>query len=289
MLPLWDIGLDPRIVTFSKPTPKDFSHALNRSGGLQSFPPPNQRKYGISRLPLGAMDDEHFVVDFFETDWNTWMSVRTKVEANVDLRHELSHVIPERSLVPQSMSLQYLVRFANGDVLAMKRKEGLASWPNSWSFSGEEQLHEHDFTTASADAAEYLFRRAFIEEVFGHRTSDRELVNRIWLTDCAPRIRSHRIWSCFLEENVAIFQTFGVYQLSIEPKDLRQIHENAISAGWGTTDPEGYWYVVTEADVQGLLTEARCEAHRLHGDPDRRPIETAGLHPTSRYRLWRLG
>ena len=73
------------------------------------------------------------------------MSARTAVERDAELCHDLSHVLPERNSLPQSMALQSIVRFANGEVLAMKRKEGLASYPNSWSFSAEEQRHERDF------------------------------------------------------------------------------------------------------------------------------------------------
>ena len=287
MLPLWDLGVDPRVVRFSQPSPKDFTPALQRCRGLQTFPPPNRKKYGIATLPLGTTDDENFAVGFFETDWNTWMSVRTSIENNVDLRHELSNIAPERSSIPQSMSLQFIVRFANGDLLAMKRREGLASEPETWAFSGEEQLDERDFQNTMG-VGEGLFRRAFIEEVFGNRDPDQRKLDQIWSDHCAPRVRSHRIWSFFLEENVAIFQTLGVFQLKINHKELRAIHEEAAGAGWGTTDPEGAWYVVTEKEMEMLLREGNCEAHRLHGDPERRRIQESRLHATSRYRLWRL-
>jgi hypothetical protein len=285
---LYDLGADPNVVNFSAPAPREFSESLVRCGGLKSFPPPNQRKYGIARLPLGTMDDENFTVEFFETDWNTWMSVRTKIEHNANLRQELSDIVPGRSRIPQSMSLQFLVRFTNGDILAMKRKEGVASEPDAWSISGEEQLHEQDFRSESVTVAEYLFRRAFVEEVFGNRGADQSHLNRIWIEDCIPIVRSHRIWSFFLEENVGIFQTFGVYQLNIRPHQLQELHKNAVSAGWGTTDPEGFWYVVRESDIPKLLKNGSCDAYRLHGIPERVTIEEPGLHATSRYRLWRL-
>jgi hypothetical protein len=259
-----------------------------RCGGLREFSPPNRPKFGIARLPTGTTDDDSLDVDLFETDWNTWMSVRTVIERNTDLRHELSHVLPERNALPQSMSLQFVVRFANGEVLAMKRKEGLASYPNSWSFSAEEQISDRDFHSGNKGAAEQLFRRSFIEEVFGRREGDSDLFTRIWTDDCSRLVSSHKLWSFFLEENVGIVQLFGVYQLNIQPRDLRQIHEAAVSAGWGTTDPEGYWYVVDEKEINSLLQEGRCFAERLHGDPDRRLIKSEGLHATSPYRLWRL-
>jgi len=288
MLPLTKLGIEPHRLRFSDPVQKQFTDVLRRCGGLREFPPPNQRKFGIAKLPIGTTDDEGLNVDLFETDWNTWMSSRTVIERDTELRHELSHVLPERNCLPQSMSLQFIIRFANGDVLAMKRKDGLASSPNSWSFSAEEQLHERDFHYGSASAAEQLFRRAFIEEVFGRREGDAEFFKRIWADDCSQLVRSHRIWSFFLEENVGIHQLFGMYQLSVQPRDLRRIHEMAVSSGWGTTDPEGYWYVAPESEARSLLQSGRCYVERLHGDPERRLIKSEGLHPTSRYRLWRL-
>ncbi len=290
MLPLSDLGVDPRVVRFSEPSPKDFTPALQRCGlqkSLSTFPVPNRKKYGIATLPLGTIDDENFVVGFFETDFNTWMSVRTSIENNVELRHELSNIAPERSSVPQSMSLQFIVRFANGDLLALKRRKGLASEPETWAFSGEEQLQDSDFQN-TLGVAEGLFRRAFIEEVFGTRDPDQRKLDQIWSHHCAPRVRSHRIWSFFLEENVAIFQTFGVFQLKIDHKELRAIHEEAAGAGWGTTDPEGPWYVVTEREMEALLIDGSCDAYRLHGDVERKRIQGSRLHATSRYRLWRL-
>jgi hypothetical protein len=285
---LHDLGVDPQLVIFSAPNPRDFSHSVQRCGGLKMFSPPNQRKYGISKLPLNTMDDQNFTVEFFETDCDTWLTVRTAIEKDLQLRHELSHIVPEKSHVPQSMSLQFIVRFSNRDILAMKRKEGLASEPGKWSFSSEEQLHEHDFRSQSVSVAEHLFRRAFIEEIFGHRGEDEVILNRIWTEDCTRIVRSHRIWSFFLEENTGIFQTFGVFQLKINAEDLRKSHTSAVSAGWGSTDPEGHWYVVRNADIEKLLVSGACDAHRLHGDPERTIIQDQHLHATSRYRLWRL-
>ncbi len=287
-LSLYELGVDPNTVTFASPTPHEFTEALLQAGGLHEFPPPNQKKYGIAKLPLGTIDDENFRVGFFETDWNTWMSVRTRIEHDTHLRQDLSDVLPERSRIPQSMSLQFLICFRNGDILAMERKGDVASEPGAWSLSGEEQLHEEDFRVHSVTVAEYLFRRAFIEEVFGKRGADQAYLNRIWTEDCVPIVRSHRIWSFFLEENVGIFQTFGVYQLKILPHQLRELHTSAVSLGWGSGDPEGYWYVIRSADIKNLLKEGWCDAYRLHGTSERKRIDEQGLHATSRYRLWRL-
>jgi hypothetical protein len=287
MLPIWDLGIEPRQLTILDPVAKNFEHALARCGGLKSFPPPNDRKYGIARLPLGVTDDEDFRLSIYETDWNTYRTVRNVIEANADLRRELSHIVPEQSLVPQSMSLHFVVRFRDGEVLALRRKEGIAYEASTWSVSAEEQFREGD-VRADVGTAEHWFRRSFIEEVFGHRTSDSVFLNRIWVDDCSPKIRSYRLWSFFLEENSAIFQPCGVFQLNITPQELRTVHEAAVSAGWGTTDPEGEWYYINETGVSELLSAGDCEAYRLHGEADRRIIHAAQLHTTSRYRLWRL-
>ena len=282
------LGVEPCLVHFGKPLPKDFSDSLCIVGGLKNFGEPNRKKYGIAALPLFAMDNFNYQIEFWETDWNTWMSVRKAIESDVSLRQKLSHVLPGENKLPQSMSLQYIVRFANGDVLAMKRSGQLASDPGSWSFSGEEQLGEEDFRSSIVkEPAEHLFRRAFIEEVFGNRTEDENILNQIWTDHCLPIIDSHRVWSFFLEENVGIFQMFGVFQLKINWDKLRSIHELAVSAGWGSPDPEGLHYIVIESDIAKLLTKGECPATSLYGSNEL-SISATNLHATSRYRLWRL-
>jgi hypothetical protein len=283
------LGIAPSSVSFRQQSHRNFDNALRRCGGLRPFDPPNQKKFGIAKLPLGTTDDENFIVEFYETDFNTWMSVRTVIECDPELRRELSNVDPDKSLIPQSMSLQFVVRFADGDILTMKRKDGLHSEPGTWSISAEEQLHERDFRSGTVDPAEHLFRRAFIEEILGKRaTEDESLLQEIWNEACAPLMDSYRIWSFFLEERTGLFQTFGVFQLNIRASDLRQIHERAISSGWGTTDPEGHLYILRANDIPDLLLRGECEVHRLHGDPERRLVKVGALHPTARYRLWQL-
>jgi hypothetical protein len=187
MLPLDELGIDPKDVVFSSPDPGNFDEIIKRCGGLKTFPPPNQDKYGIRQLPLGTKDDQNYIIRFFKTDWNTWMSVRTVIEKNPNLRWELSHVVPERNQLPQSMSLQFLVRFNNGDVLVLRRGAGLASEGNSWSFSGEEQISKEDFEATGVSAAAYLFRRAFTRRSSG--TVGRTQILRAesgWMT--APKL-----------------------------------------------------------------------------------------------------
>jgi hypothetical protein len=289
MRPIEELGIEPSVVKFLAPTPGEFTNVLAECGGLVEFPGENRWKYGIKSLPIGVMDDESFVIGFSRTDYRTWRSVRERIEKDPNLRWKWSSPYPARNLLPQSMSLQFLVRFIeSGEVLAMSRMPGLASEPGKWSLSGEEQLYENDFQSTSVTTAEHLFRRAFIEEVFGSRIEDQQLLDRVWREDCAKLVYSHRIWSFFLEENTGIFQTFGVYNLFGTPAKLREIHETAVSAGWGHRDDEGTWYTVTTSEIDKLLTAGSCSASRLHGDPESTVINCNNLHQTSRYRLWRL-
>jgi hypothetical protein len=290
-LPIGDQGVQATIFKVRQPTQKDFSESLRLVGGLKEFPPPNKKKYGIQRLPSGTMDDEDYTIEFSQTDWNTWMSVRPIIEKNVELRHSLSSLLPQTNKLPQSTSLHFVVRFSNGDVLALKRGPDVKSEANKWSFSGEEQLDEEDFKRSYASGIgviEQLFRRSFIEEVFGNQTEDDILLAKIWNEDCDPIIHSHQIWSFFLEENTGIFQIFGVFQLKIDPDALRLIHEKALISGWGCRDPEGALYLITEKNIENLLTEGKCQLAQLHGERKRLSVSDDSLHATSRYRLWRI-
>jgi hypothetical protein len=287
VIPLQDIGISPESLQFHQPSPKDFSEAVRLAGGLKSFPLPDSDKYGIAEFPLMTKDDENFIVKFWQTTWNTYRTVREKIERNPTLRWELSNSDPSKNQIPQSMSLHYLVRFENGDVLALLRKRGIQYEDMKWSFSGEEQINKDDFNSSDVSVAEHLFRRAFIEEVIGHRGEDSDHMNRIWDDDCAPIVASHRLWSFFLEENSGIFQIFGFFQLSINRDRLREIRERGSSSAWGTDDGEGKWYTVTESGLRDFLIASTCVATRLHG-ADTAIITAASLHSTSRYRLWRL-
>lgn len=248
-LPVEKIGVEPSTFTFVRAGKRSFEYALDRCGGLVQVPPPNRAKYGISKLPVGTTDDESRIVEFFETDWQTWISVRDRVSNDSDLRADLTSLTPEKSHLPQSMSYQFLVRFSGGQILAMKRNSNLASHPDTWSFSGEEQICERDFAFSSNNAAENLVRRAFVEEVFGSRDNEASAFLNTWETKCRPILESSRIWSFFLEESVGSFHAFGVYQLKIPPSRLAELHRETVKAALGTTDDEGKFFVIDESEA----------------------------------------
>lgn len=248
----------------------------------------NNKKYGIARLFVGTTDDANYTVEFFETDWNTYRRARMAIEANSDLRDRFSHVEPEKSLLPQIMALHFLVRFADGSVLAMKRGDRLHCEAGRWSFSAEEQLKQGDWQSTDGGVAEFLFRRAFVEEILGRRESDEPAaVNAIWTGYCAEFIKSYRLWSILLEERAGCFSPFGVFQLAGNPEDLCDIHNELKVEGYGRDD-EGSLYFVNEADIETLLSEGSCKARSLYGDGRVSLINSDCLHTTSRYRLWRL-
>ncbi|NJM55964.1 MAG: toll/interleukin-1 receptor domain-containing protein [Verrucomicrobiae bacterium] len=285
---LSEMGASPDSFSFTLQPRRSFEHALGRCGGLKDVQPPNSKKFGIAKLPVGTTDDESRVVQFFETDWQTWISVRDVVAQNPELRLELTSVLPEKSLLPQSMSFQFIVRFRDGEILAMKRNSNLNSHPDRWSFSGEEQISERDFNRTGTCAAQALVQRAFVEEILGSRDSDQAAIDRIWRDDCQPLMVAFNIWTFFLEEVVGSFHAFGVYQLNISPTDLRELHVKATAHGWGTTDDEGKFYFVEPDAVETLLIRGACDAVPLHGAGQRCVVRDDRLHPTSRYRLWKL-
>lgn len=295
-IPLHEKGVDPKDVRFRQQRLKrDFTKLAERCNELNAELPEDERfepdlvpakKYGVACLP-GCADDPANTLEFFETDWNTFKVVDQVVKRreNLALRHAHSHVNPKKNLLPQSMSLHFLVRFLDGDVLAMLRTSKHFH-EGRWSFSAEEQIKEEDWQVTGVEAAEFLFRRAFIEEIFGRKSVDPKVVNGVWDDYCREIVASARFWSVILEERMGCFASFGMFQLDIDRDQLVDIHERGKREGH-LRDNEGPLYIVSERNIDELLRNGVCEGRLLHGN-DPISIFSEQLHPTSRYRLWRL-
>ena len=287
MTDLPEVGVPPSEVVFCQPQPSNFADVVKACGGPRDFGKPNRKKFGIHEFPLFTSDDENYTFKFSSTDWNTYRTVVDSIKGNPALRWAYSDVNPLKNRLPQALSLQYLVALSDGSVLAMRRKDELPVEGGRWSFSGEEGINEEDFKSTAVSVAECLFRRAFMEEVFGHRGNDAVEMNRVWVENCSHFVHSYRIWSVFLEENTGIFQLFGVIQLNITAEELKDKRVESYSKGWGTDDNEGVWYKVTPTCLADLLLDGICTATRIHGAPEETNITKESLHATSRYRLWR--
>lgn len=242
---------------------------------------PNERKYTLSRIvwrpgnPLG--------LELKHTDWFTLRQVQAQLSRDQALRREFANVDPQRSRIPGSLCLHYIVRFAGGELLCMRRNQAVASHPGRWSFSGEEQLHPEDL--AAGRPVEALFQRALLEEVFPLARSNLspadswKAVNEV--------LHSMRLWSVFVETSIWNFSLFGVFQLQVNAASFELYYRSLSEYHFGKRDLEGEMFVASMPELRDLFRTGRCQVRGLF---DEQPVEllAADLHPTSAYRLMRL-
>ena len=288
--PLTRIGWAPNEVTFALPPTgaRTFANVLKLIGGIDtSLRPPNGTKLGLARTSFVSFDsDEYPQFEFYATDYFTQQSVYRAMPHNPTLRRQLTSLDPEINQVPNAIGLQAVVLFSTGAVLCMLRHRDIDAERERWSISFEEQLKDIDFTVPNIGAAEYLFRRAFIEEVFGSKGPSVAKVLEAWNT-CKQLLFSYRLWGLFFEEKVAHFQLLGFYWLNISPAELVSRHDDAKAQGWAGIDLEGRLFVLERDQIDLLLTEGIARLTGLY-DGVAQPIRVEHLHRTSLYRLWRL-
>lgn len=242
---------------------------------------PNNRKYTLSRMiwrpgnPLG--------LELKHTDWFTLRQVQAQLVVDQALRREYANIDPQLSRVPGSLCLHYIVRFAGGELLCMRRSRGLASHPGRWSFSGEEQFDLADLEKPRP--VEALFQRAMLEEVLPlARSNLSEMAS--WKA-AAEIIHSMRLWSVFVETAIWNFTLFGVFQLQVNAASFELYYRSLSDYHFGKRDLEGEMFVATVGELRNLFTAGRCQVRGLF---DEEPTELLAddLHPTSAYRLMRL-
>jgi hypothetical protein len=281
--PLEDLGWDPADVDLmDQQVTFDARDLLTRAGGPRVWDPPNGVKFSLVASSFVTTDSPRLVLETRRTDYFTLRSVLPLVRADPDVRAQFGNLDPSRNRIPHSLCLHYVVRFSTGDVLCMRRDSRAAYHGNLWSFSGEEQLADQDFETALPCLS--LFRRAFCEEVLALR-DDAPLEDR-W-REAADVVRHMRLLSVLLEERIHNYALLGVFQLNCDPLEFVGLSNQLVDRGTGTRDPEGDCYLVNEADLPGLLVSGRCRARGLfHGAEA--VVRAEHLHPTSRYRVFRL-
>jgi hypothetical protein len=290
--PLNMIGWRPADVTFRVTEERRFQHILDAVGGINpALTPPNGPKFGVARVPFVTNDsDEMPVFSFYRTDYFTQRSVTLAIERNALLRSRFANLDPVTNAVPQTASLQALVLFHNDDLLCMWRDKKADSEGDTWSFTFEEQTREEDFDSPGVypGSAEFLFRRALVEEVFGTRSTSISDIIAAW-EKCEEYVIAHRLWGMFYEVATASFQFIGFYWLSALPKDLAAYQLQSKADGWLGTDPEGRFFVMSREEQMRLLETGSASVTGLHDSSDiRRVGGDSPLHRTSLYRLWRL-
>lgn len=260
----------------------DARELLEQVGGLKEFDPPNGLKFCLIGASYITSDSPILSLDLERTDYFTIRSVLPQVKSDASIRARFGSLDPSFNKIPNSLCLHYIVRFADGEVLCMKRDARAAYHGNLWSFSGEEQLSEKDFLLSQP--CDSFFKRSFCEEVLALR--DEIPLDERW-EFAAAIVQSMALWSIFVEERIQNSSVLGCFQLACLPEDFVALHNRLVDTGVGTRDREGDFFFVDGGDLEPLLVEGSCKARAVFRDSEVR-VHAENLHPTSRYRVFRL-
>jgi hypothetical protein len=244
------------------------------------FDPPNGRKFSLVDRSLGATDTG-LSLSIKETDYFTIRSVLSGL--TFELRTEFGSLDPRNNRIPHSLCLHFIARCGDGKVLCMLNDDRKAYGSSMWSVSAEEQFSEVDLDSVHPIKA--LFRRALLEEVFGLRDKNIPLDAR-W-SRVEASVRSMRVWSLFVEEQIANFTLLGVCQLNIDSDALRMFLVSLVEEGSAGRDLEGRLYLLNDQELRELLVTGESMAAGLFSG-ESATLRTENLHWTTRYRIFRL-
>jgi hypothetical protein len=274
---------------------KEFSENNGLKFCLSEIEPPNSDRYEVLNLWVR------------ETRYNTIQSVLFRdpeayerarrtvksgqpipedvfiVPRNPALRRRYASLEPHRHRIPHALCLHFVARFIDGSLLCMQRKPDTPYYPGAWSFSAEEQLKDVDFSFAK-DVASWWMRRTALEEVFLYGSYEPGIVSNRW-AEIEGMVDFMRLWSINLEWDSCNWSAFGIIGLNITPDELRAFlidHRPSLQ-----DDQEGMLCSTPRDEVDNLLMAGRCKVFGLINGTER-TVTVEDLHPTSRYRLWRL-
>lgn len=262
----------------------DVEGLLNLSGGLREFDPPNGIKYSLVSVPFVTEESPRLELVLEETDYFTVNSVKDFLLLHPELQPRFGSVVLEENRIPSSLCLHYVVRTSDGSILCMRRSRGMAYHGGLWSITGEEQISDQDL--GMKHPVEKLFVRALCEEVFRLRNTAAPQDVRPILDESLSYLR---ILSVGIELPLYNPAIVGLAQLSIDVSELRDKllkanHVHSINAGY---DDEGDLFVLSKQEASSLLRDGVATvtglfSGRVEG------LSVDALHPTSRYRLFRV-
>jgi len=247
----------------------------------------NNPKFAVSDISTPFHDVSTLTILFKQTDYFSVLRTRPAVADNAEVRFEFGSLTPRDNLIPGAAGIQFATLFTDGQILTILRDSNTFPWPNTWSFSGEEQVDRIDFLWETQDRMKFTLLRTIQEEIFplGRIYEKNQLLKAMQMA--ARYVSGMRVWSVFLEEPTATFSVFCVINLACTVDDYRKAVIEMVTRGLGEMSNEGKYFAVPLCDTPGLLQGQTLEAtqvfgaHRVSVHPDR-------LHPTSRYRLLRL-
>jgi hypothetical protein len=257
---------------------------LDKAGGYREFDPPNGIKFSLADTSFVTEDSPVLTLDLRSTNYFTLMSIMDTFTNNPDLRAEFGNLTPDSNRTPHSLCLHYIVRLSDGDCLCMRRHHKAAYHGGYWSFSGEEQLLESDLL--SSYPMQSLFRRTFCEEVLALRDENPATLEDRWQV-ASQIVQNMRLWSIFVEEEIFTFTFLGMYQLNVNMQQFVSFHNELINRDMGNRDREGDFFIVSQSTLKNLLFNGQCNVKSLLAD-EILTIRAENLHPTSRYRIFRL-
>lgn len=263
----------------------DCAEVLQSVGGIKNSDPNNGKKYSLANTSMIASDCPALRLDLTETDYLTVTTVQDALSAHPDIGHKFGDLSPAKNRIPHSLCLHYIVRFNNGDLLVLKRKEEIKWYPGTWSISGEEQLKTDDF---GRDNLEWLFKRAFCEEVLPLSDDSQTNLDERWQI-ASKVVQTMRLWSVILESELFNFSLVGLFQLKEDYEGFVEFYHSILNKGAGLQDKEGRMYLLKRDYLLPLLMNEPRDVYPLF-DASGTPmlLKPSEFHPSSRYRLFRL-
>lgn len=262
----------------------DAKELLELSGGQNEFDPPNGTKYALVSAPFVTEESPQLELTLNETNYFTVQTAKEFLRAQPQLQSQFGSVVLEDNRIPSSLCLHYVIRTADDSILCMKRSGGMAYHSSLWSITGEEQISDHEIGKQAP--IEKLFKRALCEEIF-------QLRNSSALQDVMPLLeddlRFLRILTVGIELPLYNPTIIGLAQLSTDVSELRKKlieRKRNIALNVGHDD-EGDFFVLSKNEAYKLLRDSSATVTGLFSQ---RPesLTASLLHPTSRYRLFRV-
>jgi len=276
-------GWDPQEIIVNYDSEEfDVDELIDMAGGIKKVLPPDGVKYCLVNTPFVTEESPTIVLELQQTKYSIIETARDLVKENNNLIGEYPNIVLEENKLPTSFCLHFIVRLRKGKILCMKRARRMAYYPNYWSMTGEEQFSDIDLE--NGNPIDYLFKRALCEELLHSRN-----VNDTALSLVDDKINFLRILSLGVEWPDINPALFGVAQLNVDENELREFlkDQKAGLFSSGDEDREGSFSTITPSDAIKLLEFGECPGKELFSQ-NSIVLTSDKLHPTSRYRIYRL-
>ena len=248
---------------------------------------PNNHKFAISDTSTPFHDVSTLTITFKQTDYFSIQRARPAIADDPRVRLKYGSLTPSENLIPGAAAIVFAALFSDGEILAIFRNKNTFGWPETWSFSGEEQFDIVDFSWEAPARMKFALLRTVQEEIFPlARIYDKnQLLNAMRIVE--QYVSSMRVWSIILEEPTATFGVFCVICLACTVDDYKKTVKDMVRRGLGEMSNEGKYYTVPLSATPRLLQGMTVDATQIFGS-NRTPVLPEELHPMSRYRLLRL-